>query len=560
MLLLLLIFSSGGNLNADIGPNLISNPSVESVDSNSSPVGWVKGGYGNNSRSFAYPVSGANGTSKAIKLTVSNYVSGDVKWVFSDVPVKPGETYQYSDYYISDTQSILTVRFKTSSGAFIYRDVSTLPISSRSYQYSKAEFTVPQDIVSLTVFHLINSNGNLTIDDASLNKITVDNPGPANLVSNGNLESNSPSNLPANWIKGGWGNNDRSLTYGAFGTGNSKAVQVSITSYSTGDTKWYFTPISTSIMVPGVYTYSDDYRSDVPTTVTVQYQNSDGSFVYKDLANLPASSNYNLGEFSSFTKDFSVPGGVSNVTVFHLLKSTGTLVIDNVGVYKKSDPVGIFKTGAVTLRFDDGWLSQYQNAIPKLNSLGFKGTFYIVTKQMADQGFPGYMSMTQVKSLYNSGHEIGAHTRNHPHLSTLSFADQQNEIVGSRQDLLSQNVGTINSFAYPFGDYDSNTLSIVQGAGFTNASASLGGFVNPTSNKYLLERQEVTNSVTLDQMKAWIDQALANKQWLTITFHEVNNSGNLYSITPENFNALMDYIKLKGIPVIPISQGISSMN
>jgi peptidoglycan/xylan/chitin deacetylase (PgdA/CDA1 family) len=40
------------------------------------------------------------------------------------------------------------------------------------------------------------------------------------------------------------------------------------------------------------------------------------------------------------------------------------------------------KKGAVSITFDDGASSQYQLAVPLLNSYGMKGTFFIVTDRL----------------------------------------------------------------------------------------------------------------------------------------------------------------------------------
>jgi peptidoglycan/xylan/chitin deacetylase (PgdA/CDA1 family) len=65
--------------------------------------------------------------------------------------------------------------------------------------------------------------------------------------------------------------------------------------------------------------------------------------------------------------------------------------------------------------------------------------------------------------------EIGAHTRSHPHLATLSELEQEQEIEGSRREL-EANVGApVTSFSYPHGDFSQVTRRLVQAAGFTVA-------------------------------------------------------------------------------------------
>jgi peptidoglycan/xylan/chitin deacetylase (PgdA/CDA1 family) len=216
-------------------------------------------------------------------------------------------------------------------------------------------------------------------------------------------------------------------------------------------------------------------------------------------------------------------------------------------------------SGAVTFRFDDGIADQYQNAAPVLQSDGFKATFYIITHQVADNGFAGYMSIDQVKDLFSRGFEIGAHTQTHPHLPTLSTSQQQSEIDGSKSDLESWGVGSITTFDYPYGEYDQNTMQLVKNAGFNSAVSVIRGFVTKASDPYQLEEQEAGSSVPLTQYEQWIDQAAANHQWVILTFHDVKDGGDSYSVTPQMFDDIVNYVKQKGIPVITVSQGVEKL-
>ena len=84
---------------------------------------------------------------------------------------------------------------------------------------------------------------------------------------------------------------------------------------------------------------------------------------------------------------------------------------------EKSQPEKInLDKGLVSINFDDGYLSQYQIALPILERAGMKATFYIIT-QMHDAE---HMTDAQVLDLYARGNEIGAHTRTHPALVNIS--------------------------------------------------------------------------------------------------------------------------------------------
>lgn len=373
-----------------------------------------------------------------------------------------------------------------------------------------------------------------------------------NLIANPTLEAGTT--LPTGWIKGGYGTNTRTLTYPVAGDGGGKAVKTEITAYTSGDAKWVFTAVNVS---GGTYRYEDRYQSNRTSIVTAQIQHSNGSLTYQDIATLAASAN-----FASMSADFTMPSTATKVTIFHLINGPGSVTIDNALLRRhEAGGVGdIFDTGAVTFRFDDGWTSQYQNALPKLNSAGIKGSFYIITHQMFEDGFTGYINQTQLQAIYNAGHEIGAHTRTHRNLNTLSTTERQNEITGSRQDLIGWGFGPILSFAVPFGAYNQSVIDVVKSAGFQSMVTSDGHqFNKPDSDRYRLTRFPITSATTVAQVKQAIDQADANNEWLIISFHEVNTSGRTYAITPTKFNEIVDYVVLKGIPVITTSEGAQDL-
>src|SRR5579872_5930556 len=245
-----------------LGPNLIPNPSFETSGSNGLPTGWLKGGYGTNSHTLTYPATPAEDGSRAASVSISSYSSGDAKWYFNYVPVTAGETYQFSDWSFSNVSSEVDVQFKMSDGTFKYLVIAE-PGPSKSYENTVAEFTAPAGAVSLTVFHLIDRVGNITVDNYSLNQVNASSANP-NLIQNGDFETAGSSGVPEDWNEGGWGSNTHSFSYPVNGVNGSKAVQVSISSYSSGDAKWYFNPI---VLHNGIYTYSDTYKSNVPSVV-----------------------------------------------------------------------------------------------------------------------------------------------------------------------------------------------------------------------------------------------------------------------------------------------------
>ncbi len=535
-----------------LGPNLVPNPSLETADSTGLPQSWKKGGYGTNTRTVTYPVVGSGGsTSKAIRAAISGYTSGDAKWYPNEIPVTAGKTYQFSDVYQSTVPSIVELRFTLSNGSFVYKDIAT-PGTSASFSPVSAQVVAPPNSTSVTIFHLIKANGTLTTDDYELREVTPPLPDSNNSLQNGNFETaNANGTAPLHWGPGGYGSNTRTFTYPSAGE-NGNGAKITVSNYVGGDAKW----VSDRVSLPsGSYIYADSYIATASTILTAEFARADGSLFYSDLKTLPASSSW-----AHTSATFTLPIDAVSVRIFHLIKSNGTLTIDNASIVSAgASGGGIFSTGAVSFRFDDGLINHYTNVAPVLDAVGFKGVFYIITHQIAENGYPGYMSVAQIKNVASRGHEIGAHTRTHAHLTSLSATEQQNEIVGSRQDLLGWNVGPILSFSYPFGEYDATTLGIVKNGGFSSAVSTISGYVTQNSDHYQLEYQELKNNTTLAQVKQWVDTAASTHTWLILTFHDVQDSPTEYGITPAMFQSIVNYVKQKNIPVVTVMQGLNSM-
>ncbi len=153
--------------------NLIQNPSLEAV-SGGLPTSWEQGEWGELTAVFTYPVSG-HGGGNAGKVEVSNYLSGDAKWYFAEVPVTSGTSYTFSNWSLSDRDTSVIAQYQNQSGAYSYVFLGSVLGTNSWAQFTKT-FTVPTGVVSMTVFHVLAQNGSLTVDDYSLEALTVTPP------------------------------------------------------------------------------------------------------------------------------------------------------------------------------------------------------------------------------------------------------------------------------------------------------------------------------------------------------------------------------------------------
>src|SRR5712664_727897 len=71
----------------------------------------------------------------------------------------------------------------------------------------------------------------------------------------------------------------------------------------------------------------------------------------------------------------------------------------------------------VSLTFDDVPHGTFENAVPMLNRVGYRATFYISGRMAEQSSLPGstrdFVSFQEARWLHEQGHEIGCHTFSH---------------------------------------------------------------------------------------------------------------------------------------------------
>jgi hypothetical protein len=155
--------------------------------------------------------------------------------------------------------------------------------------------------------------------------INVSNTTPEpeeNLIQNPSFEESDASGNPTNWAQGNWGTNTAIFIYPVIGYNSTKAAKVELTEHTNGDAKWYFSDVN--VLPSQTYKFSDNYQSNVESSIVVRYTLFDNSFLYKDIAYLSPSINWN-----SVEKIFTTPANAKSLTIFHLIGTIGYLNVDN---------------------------------------------------------------------------------------------------------------------------------------------------------------------------------------------------------------------------------------
>jgi peptidoglycan/xylan/chitin deacetylase (PgdA/CDA1 family) len=190
------------------------------------------------------------------------------------------------------------------------------------------------------------------------------------------------------------------------------------------------------------------------------------------------------------------------------LKSGGwhAVTLDQLEAYwTHGTPLGPGKP--IVLTFDNGYASQYTNALPVLKGLGWPG---VVDLQL--NGLPpseGGLSDTQIRALLAAGWELDTQGLTHADLVTIDPGQLTDEVGTARQMLRSLYNVPVDWFSYPSGDYNAAVITAVRAAGYLGATTVNPGWASPQQDRFRLPRLVVTAGTSPSQLLAQIASATA---------------------------------------------------
>lgn len=134
----------------------------------------------------------------------------------------------------------------------------------------------------------------------------------------------------------------------------------------------------------------------------------------------------------------------------------------------------------VVFSFDDGYVSQYENAFPLMNKYDWPGVLNLKARDSD-------IYDRQVGEMVAAGWELASHSITHPDLPSTSEAQLEDEMVRSRRILEREFGSPVTNFCYPAGRYDERVIAAVREAGYRSATSTEPGLARP-SDRWSLDR------------------------------------------------------------------------
>jgi len=141
----------------------------------------------------------------------------------------------------------------------------------------------------------------------------------------------------------------------------------------------------------------------------------------------------------------------------------------------------------IGLTIDDGYLSVYAEAFPRLRDAGLPFTVFVSTDPV-DRKFSGFMSWEQIRKMRDTGVTIGAHTSTHLHMPA-NLLSRNRADLNSSNARLKEELGEVPPlFAYPFGEASTEIQNLVRNAGHIAAFGQHSGPLDASSDPFYMPR------------------------------------------------------------------------
>jgi peptidoglycan/xylan/chitin deacetylase (PgdA/CDA1 family) len=159
----------------------------------------------------------------------------------------------------------------------------------------------------------------------------------------------------------------------------------------------------------------------------------------------------------------------------------------------------------IVLTFDNGYQSQYTQALPVLQRLG-----WVADENMQLSGLPpsqGGLGEQEIRGLVAAGWELDTQGFSHADLIALDAAQLHYQVAVARTVLQRRYHVPVNWFCYPSGHYDATVVAAVRAAGYAGSTTVVPGWAKPSDDPYRLHRLRVLGRTSPEALLSLIDSA-----------------------------------------------------
>jgi peptidoglycan/xylan/chitin deacetylase (PgdA/CDA1 family) len=150
----------------------------------------------------------------------------------------------------------------------------------------------------------------------------------------------------------------------------------------------------------------------------------------------------------------------------------------------------------IGITFDDGNASDLQICAPVLARHGMEARIFVLAGRI---GTAGSLSAANLRSLTETGFEIGSHGHDHVDWRRLDPTGERREFVIAREAIAAACGRPVRHAAVPFGLYDRGVLARLRRHGYETAYTSDGG--GTAGHRFVVPRTSVRADMQLDRIR-----------------------------------------------------------
>lgn len=494
--------------------NLLSNGSFDSYNPDNTPQSWSLSSYG--SLTHASTQSRGYVSGQQYNLTVRQYKSGSIELTSPKVTLKPATIYLYKGYYHSTLDFDLLIKYYYANGTEQLRYIRSYPGKDDPWSTASIAFRSNSNVKAVQIVYRGAGNGTLQLDSSYLEARTngmylAPEAADTNmLIPNANLRQ-SGGGKPLDWSTYRSGKNRASFAYVAK-PHEQPYLSTKVDAYKSGEAKWQYAPQHVS--AGQRFSFGITYRSTVPSNIVVEYLLHNGKRRFDTIATLTPAH-----EWTRYQTQFEAPSGSSTVFASVVLHANGQV---NTRDYALRDITKSgerqFKRPLVSITFDDGWESISQNAIPYLNTYGYRGTFYLNPSTF---GATDFLNKREVQTLAKAGNEITSHGMSHIDLTTVNAVELGSQLQSAAASLQSITGIDQRNFAPPYGKSDAEVQYYARNYYRSLRTTDNGLNTRQNFDPYNLKVLYIDSTTTPQEVKHALAEAKTYRGWLIFVYHRI---------------------------------------
>jgi peptidoglycan/xylan/chitin deacetylase (PgdA/CDA1 family) len=546
-------YSRGGESISQASPGANLLPAVETVGSGTTD-GWQV----DHSLRASVALRTVEGhvSDHALQVDVTRYESGDVTLTSPRVPVLADQTYLFKAYSSSRTPFTLLARHFLRDGTDELVRVLDYPARGDTWSTVSDAFASGKTTIAVQYVFRLVAQGTLRVDGAYLEGADDAYVAPApprtpNLIPNPTLAPGD-ADRPAQWSPYRSGSSTVDFRYVQGPTGNY--LQTRIGDYRSGEAKWQYPP--RPVDPYEYYAFTATYRSDREVDVVAEFEKAGGGRLFANLATVPAA-----GDWTEITEHVQVPQGARTLMLTLVSHGTGTTAVRDYSLVDVSKPGPLrWDRPLVSITFDDGWQSAYEEAVPLMQERGFAGTFYVNPATIETAQF---MTAGELTALRRAGHEIGAHGYEDADLTAVSADRIDYQIRKGLDELADAGLAT-DTLATPLGRTDAQVDWYARQYVETVRGMHSGINTRQNLDPYDLRVFYVDDQTTPDVLAEALAETHRAHGWLILVYHQIagvqSDGSDRSTITRSALAAQLDVIRDSGIAVEPVARAYAEIN